>query len=155
VNPITNFVVPKARIPTLKIGIPLDILGTNDEFSESGFFTRISIYIYGMMGFQFLVLYGGFSLIILFLTHLAGCLPVNSKFWWKIDAFAISTGYSIHILLPIRCLQENFLKMLTVVGIEINFLLEKYEDGGESGYNPLQISGLVLSILILILSFII
>ena len=45
--------------------------------------------------------------------------------------------------------------MLTVVGIEINFLLEKYEEEGQSGYDSLQKSGLVLSILILILSFII
>jgi len=42
--------------------------------------------------------------------------------------------------------------MLVVVVIEINYLLGKYEERRMLGYNPLQITGLVISILILCFS---
>jgi len=51
INPITTFVFPEAKVPEITLGVPLSILNTNEEFSDSGYFTRISIYIYAMMGF--------------------------------------------------------------------------------------------------------
>ena len=50
VNPITNLIFSQVKFPTFKIkNNHLTLYETNEEFSESGYYTRVSIHIYGTM----------------------------------------------------------------------------------------------------------
>jgi len=104
------------------------------------------------MGFQFLVFYAGICFLIVLLALSLNLLSVN---WREKVANTIwSLAFFAHVLLPMRCLQENFLKMLVSVVIEINYLIGKYGERRQLEYNAVQITGLALSIFILVFSFI-
>ena len=121
-NPMTNLILPRNKLPTVSIkGNSLPILETNSEFTQSGYFTRVSIYIYGMIAIQFLIFLGVICLILLPSTFLVSLLSEDSKFRLKLVKLIASIGYTAHVTLPMRILQENFLKMIVVLVIEINY----------------------------------
>jgi len=47
INPMTIMFFPPKKVPSMSIsGLPLPMLETNEEFTRSKLYTRVSIYIY-------------------------------------------------------------------------------------------------------------